>query len=671
MKRRLVGALLAAGILGLAGCAQGPAGGGNSASGSLGITRDDALLYAADSDTDSVLVVDARRNVKLGAVAVGRQPEKVLVAPDDTVYVTNRLGRSVSVLRRGELAEAARIDVAVEPVGLAVSADSKTLYVVNAASRQDTEFGTLLAVDTRTLQPVWELPVGAEPRALALLPGNRAAVTLYKSGDVVLVDLSKPEVLKDSTDVFTQLNRTSLGIETTGGPQRPLPSSEPGGASTSRTHGFEAIVPSADGRLVYVASLISTDATLATDPSGVKIEGGGGGYGGGSCGSSAVASPALLTFDEQGHALVDDLGTCGGSDGDRPPTVLSTNLPGVPVQGPAALAMDPTGSFLFIANRESNNVAVVPTARRDVASNDPMGKELDAARFGFGGTVQELVKVGAGPTGIAVSNDGTRAWAYNGFDHTLTRIERVGGRAVAVATTAPLAADVLSADAVQGRKLFFSAVDPRMNNPGTGISCATCHLEGREDGHVWNFPDGPRQTPALAGRMLAQTAPFHWNGEFPDLMAFMAHTVTRRMGGTGVTPEMERQVAAFLASAPGPDNLLRETTPADVLARGRAAFEKAQCQSCHAGAALTDNEFADVGTLVRTGAVRDDVTLLPKGLNTPSLLGVGRSAPYQHDGSVKTLKARLLLGKAADRHGTTSALSDAELDDLVAYLKTL
>ena len=35
---------------------------------------------------------------------------------------------------------------------------------------------------------------------------------------------------------------------------------------------------------------------------------------------------------------------------------------------------------------------------------------------------------------------------------------------------------------------------------------------------MWNFPDGPRQTPSLQGRLLSKTAPFHWNGEFNDLL---------------------------------------------------------------------------------------------------------------------------------------------------------
>ena len=89
------------------------------------------------------------------------------------------------------------------------------------------------------------------------------------------------------------------------------------------------------------------------------------------------------------------------------------------------------------------------------------------------------------------------------------------------------------------------------------------------------------------------------------------------------------------------------------------------------GEAFTNERMADVGTLVQGGNVPDDLQRLARGLNTPSLLGVGRSAPYLHDGSVPTLKERILRGKQQDLHGATSQLTSAEVDDLVQYLQSL
>jgi cytochrome c peroxidase len=227
-------------------------------------------------------------------------------------------------------------------------------------------------------------------------------------------------------------------------------------------------------------------------------------------------------------------------------------------------------------------------------------------------------------------------------------------------------------DAQAGRRLFFSAIDPRMDSLTTGIACASCHVEGREDGQVWNFLQGPRQTPSLAGRDTMQTAPFHWAGEFDNLTQFMSHTVVERMGGSGVDPDMERQLAAYISSIPAPDNALKDTTPAEVVVRGQAAFAKAECNTCHSTEHFTDNSFADVGTYATEGDVIDDATLRPHGgLNTPSILGIARTAPYLHTGAAPSIRARIMKGKEGDLHGKTAQLSVEEVDDLVAYLKTL
>ncbi|MDP3233097.1 MAG: c-type cytochrome [Myxococcales bacterium] len=688
MKNRLLAAALVLSMAASLACTpEAPGGGGNSASGSVAMSRDDSLVYAVDPDLDTLFVVDAKDPSSFKEVKVGRAPEKVLVAPDDTIYVANRYGRSLSVIRKGEAQVSATIGVGIEPVGLAVSTDGKTLYVVNSASRADLDVGTVMAIDTVTQQVKWEAPVGPEPRGITLLASGKAMVTLFKSGDIVLVDLAKGQVEKNGSDVFVQLNRSTLDGSSTGGfgggfsSRSPFPG-EQVGPRTRRPRGLEAITTNPEGTQVYVAALLSTDSLLNTRPNDTNPGTGGGtgfndrfggsssGYGStGACGvSSAVAAPALLTFDEKGAAQVDDLGLCDVSVTDRPPMLLTSNVPGIPVQGPTAIATDPSGAFVFIANRDSNNVSIIPTAGQGGRAVDPN------AAFKRGGSVssnQQVVNVGAGPTGLALARDGKTAWVFNAFDHSLSKLSSEGGIVRQTQLTV-LGKDVLPANVVAGRKLFFSAIDARMTNPELGISCSTCHIEAREDGHIWNTTEGPRNTPSLIGKKLDETGPFHWNGEFATVSQFMTHTMRDRMGGQGPTTQMEQQLMAFIMSVPTPDNPFTTETPADVLARGKAAFDKAACSSCHSGDALTDNKFYDVGTLVTRGDVKDRTEFLfHGGLNTPSLLGIARTAPFLHDGSAPTLKARILIGKDANKHGQTSSLTNAEVDDLVSYVRSL
>ena len=59
------------------------------------------------------------------------------------------------------------------------------------------------------------------------------------------------------------------------------------------------------------------------------------------------------------------------------------------------------------------------------------------------------------------------------------------------------------------------------------------------------------------------------------------------------------------------------------------------------------------------------------GLDTPTLRGLWRTAPYLHDGSAPTLEAVFITRNPDDAHGATSDLSEAERADLLLYLRTL
>lgn len=667
-----------------------------ASSGSLALSNDDSVLYAVDPDSDQLFVVDARSEEVKGAIKVGKHPEKVVVGRDDTIYVANRLDRSVSVIKRGEFAETTRLPTAVEPSGLAINGD--TLLVVNATMLNDASVGSLMAFDLKSLKLLWETPVGREPRAIAVT-GNKAMVSLYKDGDVATVDLTTHQVVNAKTDTYAKLNQNALTNTTQNGGFGGTGGGFVGGEAPPefffrqaklQPRGIEALTVSPDGTQVYASTLLSSDQVLpatATDPTTKFNPGGGSGYGGQTCGSGSVATPAVLTFDAEGRSLATDVSACEGQTMEgQPAQVLASGNPTMPIQGPAATVVDPTGAFLFVVGKESNNVAILSTNAASTDLNNQNvkgggGAPVDvggapfpgSTQFFGSGSVHTTVSVGAGPSGIALSRDGKTAWVLNAFDHTISRLERKDGIVQAVRTT-QFTGETLPNEVVEGRKLFFSAVDSRMSSQTTGISCASCHLEGREDGHVWNFTDGPRQTPSLAGRMLSKTAPFHWNGEFEGLTQFMATTVNHRMGGVGVSAAMERQIAAFIDAQPTPDNPHRTATLNEQQLRGLAAFAKAQCNTCHKGDTLTDNSFVDVGTFVKDGPLRDDLRrFMHGGLNTPSLLGIARTAPYLHDGSAMTLKERLQRDQLRhnDLHGKVSQLSDAEMDDLVEYLKTL
>ncbi|WP_408891700.1 c-type cytochrome [Myxococcus faecalis] len=664
MKRHLLAGVLAA-ALGLCACEDRSTGAAwTNASGSVALSRDDAFLYVVDADTGVLAVVETASGQKVGEVKVGAGPERVVVGPDDTVYVSNRGARSVSVIRRGDWNEAARVAVGVEPMGLTVSPNGDTLYVVNSTALDSSVYGTLMAVDTRTLEVRWELPVGEEPRGVALVDGGRRAlVSLFRHADLVTVDLSdahQPRMQREGTDLYARAN-TRQGV--VADEPIPFPSSD----VLFRPRGMADVVVAPDGARAFAPTLWAREDSLTSDGRGP----GGSLYGGGGpCNTAGVVAPGVLTFNtEDGSPRVDDLDQCRpppSEEPDFPPSTIVSPESSHPIQGPVAAVVDPSGQWLFLVNRETDNVAILPTQRRT-------GLDLTGER---GSTVRQLVRVGSGPSGIAMTRDGRKVYVYNAFDHTVTTLVNDGSGNVANVRTqgAPIPVvgeDVLTAQEAAGRKLFYSALDSRMTSAGVAASCASCHLDGRDDGHVWGFPDGPRQTPSLAGRKVTETGPFHWSGEFPSMRDFLDATVRGRMGGTSLDGVMVAQLSAFIDVIPTPDNPYRGAVQTAAQARGEQVFKKAACDTCHEGAHFTNNKQADVGTFITTGPMRDDDNTRKRGLNTPSLLGLARTAPYLHDGSALSLKGRLMQGRASNKHGTTADLTEAEVDDLVEYLRTL
>ncbi|MBX5483802.1 MAG: hypothetical protein IRZ16_18420 [Myxococcaceae bacterium] len=659
-----------------------------NSSGSIALSRDDALLYAVDTDSGIVAVIDVATQKKVAEVKVGAAPESVVVGPDDRIYVSNRGARSVSVIERGDWKEAARIGVGVEPTGLAISPDGKTLYVVNGTSLESAEYGTLTAIDTEHLQIKWDLPVGEEPRGIALTDhGHKALITLFKQGDLVQVDLDKPEVIRDNTRAevgtgFNGTNRSALYLaanaQAIADGQAPGPDAsrrpESGFLTRSSYHPRAAgsITTNPDGQSAYMTVTWAREDNIAIAPNNF------GGYyaGGGPCGIGAVATPGLVTFNAiSAEPVADDLTLCSTSGQDAsaayPPSHLKSKNAGEPLQGPVASVVDPTGAWLFVVARESKNVVIMPTARRT-------GDDLDFATTGT--SIREQISVGNGANGIAITRDGKMAFVNNQFDHSVTVLRALANGQIDASQTIKTADAVITGEIAMGRKLFFDATDPRINRPDTtGVSCNTCHTEGgREDGHVWGFPDGKRQTPALVGRMLSQTAPFHWTGQFATLNEFFDHTTRARMGGTGISSGSAFDaIVHYMDAMPAPDNPHKHAELTEAQARGAVAFAKAGCGTCHGGDAFTLNTAADVGTIAPGVDFEPSDTTLGgahggplAALNTPSLLGLARTAPYLHNGTALTLHDRI-FNSQGDQHGQLSLLSESEKADLVEYLKTL
>lgn len=297
-----------------------------------------------------------------------------------------------------------------------------------------------------------------------------------------------------------------------------------------------------------------------------------------------------------------------------------------------------------------------------------------------------LVPTGRHPRAVAVSPDGREVYVLNALDFTLGVY-----RAEPFAKTAEIAvsANPLGEQILMGQRLFHRAGNPMSSL--RWISCASCHPDGDHDGRTWQNPEGKRNTTALIG--LARTLPLHWSADRDEPHDF-EHTIRGPlMQGSGLLPgddlpdalgeslagrsERLDALAAYCLSleptlSPHAAGEGRLTPAAE---RGRAIFlsEQTGCATCHPGPTYTDSSLAarpfrlhDVGT--GTG---DPTERMGTAFDTPSLIGVYRSAPYLHDGRAATLHDVLTTHNPDDRHGKTSHLTAGERDDLVAFLRSL
>ncbi len=298
-------------------------------------------------------------------------------------------------------------------------------------------------------------------------------------------------------------------------------------------------------------------------------------------------------------------------------------------------------------------------------------------------TARATLYMGHNPRAVRVAADGKTFYVYNALDFNIVAFATDSLKAVA---TIPVTENPLSEQVLLGKKLFYSARQPMSGR--LWISCASCHPDGQPDGKTWHNPEGLRNTQSLAG--MAWTHPIHWSADRDEVQDF-EHTIRGPlMQGRGlvrgkINPSLGKPnkglsealdaMAAYsnthkFSISPHSKKGLSESAK-----RGRAIFFSPQtaCASCHCGPFYTDSNPKskkiirhDVGT-----AKWDKTEKMEPAYDTPTLLGLYRTAPYLHHGLANNLQEVLTTYNRDDQHGKTSHLSPTEISDLIEFLKAL
>ncbi len=298
-----------------------------------------------------------------------------------------------------------------------------------------------------------------------LLSGDNLAVTRFKSAELLVVSRDG-EVLRRSQ------------------PQ----SRNPNGVSVTPAVAYRALGLPGGG--VLVGHVESSNTTL---PSGA------GAYYGAFCGGS-VADIGISTMEPYGgvdHATLTPLATStlGGAS------------------GPVDLALTPDGArvaMLATGNSWSPTAGVRP-ANMWIASTTAMkGGTFTAPCGGVSSSDGSASTITAAGEPVAVAFDNGGHWVVQSREPAQLQLEQ--GAIIS------LAAD----------SRFDTGMAMFHMNAGGGIACTSCHPEGGEDGHTWNFSVGPRRSQTLEGGASAR-APFHWSGDLVTFDNLVDEVMLKRM----------------------------------------------------------------------------------------------------------------------------------------------
>lgn len=573
--------------------------------GTLAISKNGHIALVSDPDRDRVMIVDLKTSaVSTLETTEGANPGR---ATEDAAGVFHVLLRDTATMLNIDPAapgSATTTAVCEQPRGIAFHADASKILVACS----DGEVQKFDAAKTPTLVSSTVLPEG-DLRDIVVSNG-KVFVSHFRTTNVDLLDVNlapvKTRAPRSYAGQFQEIDGT-------------VPTYTP-------TVAWKMIPRLDGGVLVVHQQARSSSIVLPEDP------GGGSAYGGFDCNSGIIHS-GVSGFDDEGEVTN---GTNAGG------------LAGIPLPVDIALAHD--GSRIAVVGAGSSQV--VETTIDTVTTHDGC-----ADNFPQGGGFTD--EAGNTPDGRMVSGSPEPvAAAYDGDDNLVVQLREPA----ALEIHGTLSGQIINRIDLGGDSRLDTGYTMFHGNPdipATAVTCASCHPEGREDGHVWTFSgQGARRTQSLAGNIQG-TAPFHWVGDLEDLGAVMSEVFVKRMGGLPQSKERVDAIQSFVFTFKPAPRVLAKPAP-DAIARGKAVFEDADvgCADCHSGPKFTNNTTVNVGS--------------NGNFQVPALNGIASRAPFMHDGCAATLRDRFepTCG-GGDNHGHTSQLTDAQIDDMVAYLESL
>jgi YVTN family beta-propeller protein len=586
-----------------------------SVSSPIALSPDGNILWVVNPDANSVTPIDTKTLQAGTPLEVGTEPWGVVVTTQK-VIVVNRADGSVSLLEGTTRTD---IPVGAEPGGIALSPSGKLAYVTVSSSDE------VAVIDLTIKAIVKYIPVGRMPWAIAVTDDGDDEDT----DEAIIITHRLARLRPDGKEATDDGKEGWLSvIEGDNVKEISLPPYEFG-----FTNGLEGLAVFDDS--VLVSHLLNQPEEPRDFQNTV---------------SGAVSTVSLTAEQELSERRIH----------------LNESSFSTPVNFPRAITLSPDGKTAYVVLAGSDAVMGI-----DVTNPEK------AKLLGFWQT-------GKNPRGIVLNQDGSRAYVMNYLSRDVSVLDLTDTSKRPIIATVPMTRETLEPDLLRGKILFNNANDPRMSHLGW-MSCASCHFDGGVDGTTWLSSDGPRQTQPLWN--LQGTAPFHASAT-RDEVQDAEKDIETLLDGVGLAPGTAKielgepnsntstdldSLAKFVLEGIRVPNAATITSQQDE--RGREVFLKAGCQQCHAGTHWTMSSLpaspSSLSSIEITSALRDVGTATPhdvlgkNGFDVPTLLGVGSSAPYLHDGSTKDLEEVLR------NPNHVASLTKTEIADLIIFLQSI
>ena len=597
------------------------------------------LVLRADGQ---LLLMEASGKV-LRSVALGARATGMALRGDVCYVTTDEPAGQVLVVDVASGEAVRRYRVGHTPTCPVLSRDGKALYVAN-------RFDNTVALLDLATGAVRVVKVIREPVGLAL---NEEGSRLF-AGNLLpevrpFLDDENPIIAAEVSVVDTGSGRVLTHIELPNGSQS-----------------LRGMALSPDGRHVVVAHLLGNYVVPT-----MGIEGG------------AMNRNAISLIDTKELYRAATIVLDEADRGAANPWAVAF-VPGRQGEGE-----DASAARLLVTHAGTHEISVInwPGLLARISERGTPGGYFDAAAFGMIEGIRERVPLPVnGPRALSVQGKAVCVTGY--FSGDMAALEFSGGAGSPRVRAIPIpGGDGSQEPSGQGAQ---SRRGERYFNDATICfqgwqSCASCHPDGHSDVLYWDLlNDGMGNTKNTKSLMMATlTPPAMWRGVRADAgMAVRAGI--KHIQFAAPEPGQAEAIEAYLEAMkatpspyldagrvespktgeascgkchhPGvPRGTLTESAR-----RGKALFEgKAGCVTCHPHPYFTTMESVDPGL---GSAVLYDV---------PSLVGVWRTAPYLHSGDALSIEETITDFNYLQRRGNTRDLTEAELGDLVAYVRSL